>query len=408
MKVVWLSHFVPYPPRGHGALQRSHNLLKAAASRHEVHLLALCPPETLPSRAAVREAKDELSKIAASVDIVVLPADPFRARHTLGAALAFLRSGSFWESWFWSATAFERLQRLARATKFDLFYLETLFLGRYRRAVPEVPVVLGHHNVESQLLASRAAGERKPWLKLFFEREARKVAARERELAASVAQNVVVSNLDSSRLREITPTNAITVVPNGVDIDYFRARDAVGGEPGTLIFAGGMDWFPNQDAMQFFVAEIWPALLRDNPHRRMTVVGRAAPAAVVAAARDPRLRVLGFVDDIRPHLEAASIYVCPIRLGGGTRLKILDALAMSRPLVSTEFGVEGLGLAKGVHYLTASTPADFVRQIRQLEADPALRRRLGDAGRDFVARHYSWPRVAESLEEAYASALRDA
>jgi glycosyltransferase involved in cell wall biosynthesis len=169
-----------------------------------------------------------------------------------------------------------------------------------------------------------------------------------------------------------------------------------------------MDWFPNQDAMQFFVAEIWPALLRDNPHRRMTVVGRAAPAAVVAAARDPRLRVLGFVDDIRPHLEAASIYVCPIRLGGGTRLKILDALAMSRPLVSTEFGVEGLGLAEGEHYLSASTPADFVRQIRRLEADPALRRRLGDAGRDFVARRYSWPRVAESLEDAYARALRDA
>jgi glycosyltransferase involved in cell wall biosynthesis len=140
----------------------------------------------------------------------------------------------------------------------------------------------------------------------------------------------------------------------------------------------------------------------------MTVVGRNPPSAVVAAARDPRFRVLGFVDDVRPHFEDASICVCPIRLGGGTRLKILDALAMSRPLVSTEFGVEGLELTDGEHYLTASTPSDFVRQVRRLEADPALRRRLGSAGREFVARHYAWPRVAESLEEAYAKALRRA
>src|ERR671914_544119 len=101
----------------------------------------------------------------------------------------------------------------------------------------------------------------------------------------------------------------------------------------------------------------------------MTVIGRDPPAVLRAAGRDPRLRVLGFVDDVRPHLEAASIYVCPIRVGGGTRLKILDALAMSRPLISTDLGVEGLGLDEGVHYLRANTPAEFVSQVRRLEAD---------------------------------------
>jgi glycosyltransferase involved in cell wall biosynthesis len=356
----------------------------------------------------VRVAKHELSKVATSVDIVLLPPDPFRARHTFGAALACLRSTSFWESWFWSATAFERLQRLALATRFDLFHLETVFLSRYQRAVPRVPVVLSHHNVESQLLASRAAGERKLWLKLFFHRESKKVAACERALAPGVAQNIVVSDLDSARLQELAQTNAITTVPNGVDIEYFRAIRTDMAKPGTLIFVGGMDWFPNRDAMELFVTEIWPALLSDDSNRRMTVVGRKPPPAVVAAGRDPRFRVLGFVDDVRPHFEEASICVCPIRLGGGTRLKILDALAMSRPLVSTEFGVEGLGLTEGEHYLTASTPADFVRQVRRLEADPALGQRLGYAGREFVVRRYSWPRVAESLEEAYAKALRRA
>jgi len=408
VKVLWLSHFVPYPPRGHGALQRTHNLLKAAASRHEVHVLALCPPSTLPSAEAVREAKDELSRIAASVDIFVFPADPFRARRALGAALACLRPASFWESWFWSATAFQRLRQLARSTTFDLFHLDAVFLAPYRSAAPDIPVVLNHHNVESQLLASRASGERRWWLRRFFQQQSEKVATRERMLASNVAQNIVVSDLDASRLRELARTNAISTVPNGVDVEYFRANGAHGAKPGTLIFVGGMDWFPNRDAMEHFVSEIWPALLSDDPNRRMTIVGRNPPAAVVAEARDPRFRVLGFVDDVRPHFEDASICVCPIRLGGGTRLKILDALAMSRPLVSTEFGVEGLGLTEGEHYLSASTPADFVRQIRMLESNSALARRLAMAGREFIERHYSWVRVAESLEEAYAKALRRA
>jgi glycosyltransferase involved in cell wall biosynthesis len=382
--------------------------LKAVASRHEVHVLALCPPSTLPSADAIRDAKDELSRIVASVDIFAFPADPFRARRALGAAFAFLRSAPFWESWFWSATAFERLRQLAQSTTFDLFHLDAVFLAPYRRAAPDIPVVLNHHNVESQLLASRAGGERRWWLRQFFQRESKKVASRERALAPNVAQNIVVSDLDAARLRELARTNAITTVPNGVDVEYFRASGNHDAKPGTLIFVGGMDWFPNRDAMEIFVADIWPAILRDDSNRRMTVVGRNPPAAVLAAARDPRFRVLGFVDDVRPHFEDASICVCPIRLGGGTRLKILDALAMSRPLVSTEFGVEGLGLAEGEHYLSASTADDFVRQIRRLESDPGLRRRLGDAGRELVTRRYSWSRVAESLEEAYANALRRA
>ena len=116
-------------------------------------------------------------------------------------------------------------------------------------------------------------------------------------------------------------------------------------------------------------------------------------------------RVAGFVDDVRPYIEAASIYLCPIRVGGGTRLKILDALAMSRPLVSTDLGVEGLGLLEGTHYLRANTPAQFVAQVRRLEADIALRQKLGEAGRAFVVERYAWHLVAEPLERAYAEAV---
>jgi glycosyltransferase involved in cell wall biosynthesis len=171
-----------------------------------------------------------------------------------------------------------------------------------------------------------------------------------------------------------------------------------------MAFAGGMDWFPNREAMEYLARELWPALRSDDPGRRMTVIGRNPPTALLEAAqRDERLRVLGFVDDVRPHLSTAPIYLCPIRIGGGTRLKILDALAMSRALVSTGLGVEGLDLVDGVHYLRAETSDEFVAQIRRLEQDATLRSRLASAGRALVEQNYSWSVIGDALDRAFIS-----
>ncbi|MBE0591721.1 MAG: glycosyltransferase, partial [Gemmatimonadales bacterium] len=133
-------------------------------------------------------------------------------------------------------------------------------------------------------------------------------------------------------------------------------------------------------------------------------VGRDPPDDVVAAGSNPRIEVLGFVPDVRPLVDKASIYVCPIRDGGGTRLKILDALAMAKPLVATGLAVEGLGLIEGEHFLRADAPEDFVAQVACLERDPGLRRRLAVAGRRVVEERFAWGRVADQLEEAYRRA----
>jgi glycosyltransferase involved in cell wall biosynthesis len=402
MNVLWLSHFVPYPPTGHGALQRTHHLLKEASKRHHVHLVALCPPATLESPEAIANAARELSGFAASVTVFPLTAS--RLRRVLWAASTFVQPTSFWEKRYWSQEMYAHVRRLAGSMQFDLVHVDTVFLGQYLSAVPDVPVVLNHHNVESHLLHRRAASERTPWRRLLFEAQARKVAALERRTGGPAAQNLVVSDLDCARLREMVPGAKITTVPNGVDVDFFRVSLLVRAEPATLVFAGSMNWFPNRDGILFFLSQVWPKLLQDDPRRRMTVIGRDPPAAIAASGRAGHLRVLGFVDDVRPHIEASAIYVCPIRVGGGTRLKILDALAMSRPVVSTSVGVEGLGLVEGEHYVSADTPEEFVNQIRRLEADPELRRRLGEAGRDFVVRRYSWRGIAELLDRAYADA----
>jgi polysaccharide biosynthesis protein PslH len=406
MKLLWLSHFVPYPATGHGALQRGHHLLKEASKRHEVHLVALSPPTALPRPGDIERAVAELSSFVASVEAFPLPRDQHGVRRALSACHAVVRRVSYWERWYRSRAMLEHLRRLGRSVRFDLVHLDIVFLSRYLEALPGVPVVLNHHNIESHLLWRRAAAQRTRLGRVFFEREARKTSALERTFVPWVARNVVVSDLDGERLRELTSGARITTVANGVDVEFFRARHAVDGNGKSMTFAGGMDWFPNRDAITYFVTEVWPALVQEDPERTMTVIGRNPPPAVLAAARDPRLRVLGFVDDVRPHIEAAAVYVCPMRVGGGTRLKILDALAMSRPIVSTDLGVEGLGLTEGEHYLRAQTPREFVTQVRRLETDPALRRRLGEAGRALVVQQYSWPRIAESLEQAYSEELR--
>ena len=406
MKLLWLSHFVPYPATGHGALQRGHHLLKEAARRHEVHVVALSPPAAFRGTRDIECAVEELSSFASSVKAFPLPTDRCGVRRGLSTLAACVRPAPFWERWYRSGAMREHLHRLTRSVRFDLVHLDIEFLAPYLDTIPGLPVVLNHHNVESHLLWRRAAAQHGRLARAFFAREARKARALERAVVPRVAWNIVVSDLDGERLRELTSCANITTVANGVDVEFFQATHAASGDARSLVFAGGMDWFPNRDAITFFVSDLWPALVRDEPQRKMTVIGRNPPPAVLAAARDSRLRALGFVDDVRPHLEAASIYVCPMRVGGGTRLKILDALAMSRAIVSTEIGVEGLGLTDGEHYLRAHTPREFVSQIRRLEAEPALRQRLGESGRALVVRRYSWPRVAESLEQAYAKARR--
>jgi len=402
MRILWLSHFLPHPPTGHGALQRSHNLLREAARRHEVHLVAMAMAESHADHASRSEAVSALESMVASVHTGVPSPDPLRFRRGLHVASAVTGSWSYWERRLWS-TALKQKFREVISRGIDVVHVDAIFLVRYLEGLDDVRFVLNHHNVESDLLYKRADLRGSKMRRAFFRNEARKVARLEQYWSPRAQTNLVVSELDGERLRTLVGDVPTTVVANGVDLEYFSASNTAS-DPQHMAFAGGMDWFPNREAMEYLARELWPALRQDNPARRMTVIGRNPPTALLdAAQRDENLRVLGFVDDVRPHLSSAPIYLCPIRIGGGTRLKILDALAMSRALVSTGLGVEGLDLLDGVHYLRAETSDEFVAQVRRLERDPELRARLAAAGRALVEQNYSWGVIGDALDRAFAS-----
>jgi len=403
MRVLWLSHFVPWPPTGMGMLQRSHNLLREVAGREEVHLLALNDKHLL-SGEALAEAGRQLRQLCAASELV--PRDGLGARsdRLLAYARSLASGASYDVEWSRSRALDQRLRELAKGPAFDLVHLDTIGLAPHARHFPGAALVLTHHNVESAMMRRRADLEPQRWRRLLFEREARKLDRLERDACGRAHVNVVVSSIDAERLREVAGAVVTQLVPNGVDIGFFAPRREPGHGDGGLVFAGPMDWYPNRDAMLFFVREIWPALLRDRPERRAAILGRGAPAELLAA-RDARLQVPGFVDDVRPWIDEASIYVCPIRDGGGTRLKVLDALAMAKPVVAAAVAVEGLDLEPERHYLAAESAPEYVHQVGRLERDAALRRRLAQEGRRLVEQRYSWPAIGKALDAAYRAAL---
>ena len=403
MRILWLTHFVPWPPVGHGALQRTYHLLRVAATSHEVHLLALAPPSAAAADLDVGSATLALRQLTSGADIYPLPRDQRQLRRAWLLLRGVARGESHWERWFRNASMVDRVRDLRG--RFDLVHVDSVVLAAYRAAIGDAPVVLNHHNLESALISQRSQTARSAGARWVLRHEAAKLEALERDWVPRAAMNLVVSDLDGERLRQLAPGANVEVVSNGVDIDYFRADPEIQPEPSTMVFAGGMDWYPNRDAMVFFAREIWPRLASANAQRRAIIIGRSAPRELIEVS-DSRLQVLGFVPDVRPLVSRAAIYICPIRIGGGTRLKILDALAMSRALVSTDLGVEGLDLRPDVHFLRANTPDEFERQIARLEGDEGLRKRLGSAGRDFVQERFSWDVVGKMLLESYERAAR--
>ena len=405
-QILWFSHFAPYPATGHGSLHRTHHLLVQASRRYEIDLVALAPAGTFPSVAARDEAEHALQGIAASVRIFPLPGDFGRVRTAVRLARAAVTRPTYWEHLFEHAGAAEHMRDLLRRTRFDVAHIETVFLTGYVPLLGATPFILSHHNVESYLLDRRADRMQGP-ARAFFRRQARATLNIEREFGSRAVANLVVSDLDGDRLREIVPRARIETIPNGVDVAFFAPDAAESVRPRSLVWAGGMDWFPNADAIEWFASSLWPALAADDPERTAVIIGRHPPArATSLAAADPRVEVLGFVDDVRPYVRRAATYICPIRVGGGTRLKVLDALALGRPLVATRIGVEGIGLVDGVHYLEANEVSEFVAQIRRLEGDPDLAARVAEAGRAFVLAHYSWDGIGEQFRRVYDDVLR--
>jgi glycosyltransferase involved in cell wall biosynthesis len=211
---------------------------------------------------------------------------------------------------------------------------------------------------------------------------------------------VAVSDRDALAFRSDHREVRTAVIPTGVDPDYFRFHEPVSND--HLVFCGSMDWLANQEAMNFFLDTIWDHIVAEVPDARLTVIGRAPPASLVekAARRGANWAFTGYVDDVRPHMQGAAVSVIPMRVGGGTRLKVYEAMAAGTPIVSTTVGVEGLPIVDGKQYLRADEPLEFARAVVSLLKDSGMRRRMAADARALVESQFSYVNAARVFEEA--------
>ncbi len=404
MRILYVTQIVPYPPHG-GVLQRGFNLLRELGNRHEVHLLAFHHRDELPPGEAVETSKRELGKFCRSVEYFDLWPKRSVLHRLFGYAVAALLPAPFSVLAHRNRMLSRRLAESCRGENApDIVHLDTIALAPYARCCGGLPLVLAHHNIESQLMKRRADFEG-GWLqRRFVSREAAKLHRLESRVAGNFLTNITVSVGDAASLREICPGALCDVVPNGVDTRYFTPRR--GQETPTLVFTGGMNMFANRDGVEWFVEQVWPAVKARVPAARFVAIGQhPGDRLLQAAARDSAVEAPGFVKDVRPAVARAAVYVVPLRVGGGTRLKVLDAMAQGKAIVSTTLGAEGIDVRDGEHLLLADDASAFADRIVGLLNRPEERLRLGDAARERAESSYSWPTLGERLAAAYARAI---
>ena len=401
MRVLWLSQNLPYPPKT-GVLQRNYNLIREASQFADVDLVAIVKEDILPMFDE-QVARLELEKLCKRVTTVRLPIEQSKNTFLWVLFKSLFTKAPFTVNWAdWPELRNAIRDAMARGP-YDVAFFDTISLAQFRDLMNGLPSALNHHNIESHLLERRALIEQSPLRRFYLGVEGPKLKRYEAEVAGQFDINFVVSTLDGDRLREICPQVSTAVLANGVDVDYFDRRSPLSSiEQGHLIMVSGMNWFPNRDAVLLMAEEIWPELTRQMPDLKWTIVGASPPQSIVdLAARDRRVTVTGFVDDVRPYMERAQVYLCPMRDGGGTRLKILDALAMQVPIVATQMALEGIDVRAERDVLVANEPKEFVAQIIRLVGDEQLQTRLRTNGRAFVEQHFSWPVIRREMESAF-------
>ncbi len=397
-KLIWFSHFVPFPPRG-GSFQRSFHLLRHVSESYEVHLVAFNLHNA--SAAQLEEYRQELGRFCARVDIWELPVRWRSAAWWMRLGWSPFSRAPYSCQALWSPQLLDRWKQLLQETRPSLVHFDSIDLGLYFFQPAPCRMVLNHHNCESAMMARRAEKEGNPLARAYFRHQAQKLQRMERELCHRFDANVVVSQQDGEQLRSLNSRAHVHVVENGTDTDYLAPIPGAE-EPDSLVFAGSLRWYPNLSGLDFFFREVWPLLKQRRSQLRLYLAGRDPASSLLRwTRRDASITLVPNPEDIRPWVARGAVFICPILDGGGTRLKILDALAMGKAVVSTTIGCEGLQVTPGENILVADSAGDFAAEVLRGLENPELRRRLGQAGRTLVERQYNWSALAGHLLRAY-------
>lgn len=398
MKILVLDEFLSYPVDS-GKKVRTYNIMKQLATNHTLMLLTYVWGD--PSESAGLEQFKSLGiEIAA-----VRRNDPKKSGlrfylallRNLFSKLPYIVDGHV------SSAYAERLKLSLRDFQPDVVMAEWSPYSIYLRHVTGLPRVAVAHNLESSIWRGYVEKTSNPLKRAYIAHQYRKVIAFEDDIFSWLDGLVTVSPLELDEVRRRFPKLNTSLVDNGVDTAYF----APGSEPeesDLITFCGSMDWRPNQDAIQYMIEEIMPRLRQLIEPVRLLVVGRQPPEWLVALGHKHGVEFTGSVEDVRPYVRRSALSVVPLRIGGGSRLKILEALSMKKAVVSTTLGAEGLALTPDEHITIADQPDQFARAVADLLKDKAKRQKLAEAGHRQVAQRYRWDSLAK-LQAGFLESL---
>ena len=397
MRILVVSTFMPYPAI-YGAAIRTLSLLKALASEGTETTFVTFAPAPQPAGDL-----QPLRSLCQHVHAVYLPPKSLSSSSDYGRrATALLNRDPYAVSRYRSPEMRRCIEQQLSARAFDAVIADMAF-SLVNLPPVTVPLILNQHNVEYMILKRYMRVERN-WVKRGYAwLESEKLRRWEHDACGRANLTLACSEYDRGVLLAAGSKGPISVAPNVVDTDQYTPQPGEG-EPFTVMYQGGMDWFPNRDAVEYFAFSILPLLRRRIPQVRFVVAGRNPSTSFIRRFRDdPGIEFTGTVDDMRPVIQRAQVCVVPLRIGSGTRLKILESAAMGKPVVATRLGAEGLDFQNGEEIILNDEPREFAGAVSDLLLNPGRRKSLAAAARQRVVRDYSFPALCVAIRAALHS-----
>lgn len=397
MNILFLTTRLPYPPDSGGKV-RDLNLLKGMSKRHNVTLVSFIQNESELGNLQF------LKPYCKSVEVVK---EGSRIKLFFTTLIFLFTKKPFTIAKFYSSAMRQKVKILLSNNKFDLIHCSHLHMAQYAENIKNIPKILDEHNIEFFII-KRYLKEQKNYIKkiLVFLLQYLKLIKYESAIVQKFDHCFVVSETDRKNLESIVRNVATTIISNGVDVDFYRPQgDKL--QSDTLVFTGRMNWYPNEDAILYFYEKIWPLIKKEVKDLHLYVVGSNPSKRIMSlSSQEKDITVTGYVDDVRPYIAKSLVYVVPLRIGGGSRLKILEAMAMGKAIISTSIGCEGLTVSDNENILIADSPEQFAKSTIPLLRDHELCKKLGDNARKLVENLYSWDKITAEMESSYEPVIK--
>jgi len=390
----------PTYPLDSGDRIRMYHLIKNLAKNHQIYLISFIEDK------GQSKAMDRMREFCGAVRCVYRPG--YARTNIVRKVFKFFAGGSYFIDDFYSEEMRRIIKEMVSTCKFDLVHFDFIEVGQYVDDIKGIPTVLTEHDI-FYLKTQRYLKAKQPFLeRLGTLREWMKLYQYEPKIWDKFDHVIATSTHDAAMIKSRRPNTKVSVVPNGVDTEFFNIKEfeKEATDEISLVYTGTLNNIANRDAVLFFYHKIFHLIREEIPDIKWYVVGKNPSSGIQELAKkDPAIIVTGLVEDVRPYIAKAAIYVAPIRIGSGTRLKILEAMSMKKAVVSTSIGCEGLNIEHNKNILIADNPQQFANLVIRAINDQSLRSRLGENGRRLVESEYDWKICAEKFEQVFEETL---